>query len=1204
MTGVVIDSGPETKRVRRLVGIGLEPSLAGALARAVAESAPGSGEPGILWSTAADPTQLAEADIVLCAPRSAEVADRIAAAAHHADLIPMTGVGRRAARLADFDSATPAGRDALALAAGALGRAGLPIGPDLDRVLGAAGDTAQLVPTEAGGLRSLMVILQCLAHPSPTHHRLLVAWLRHAYADPDAAAPPLPTPHPRHGFWTPEQGVTNELPQLSGSGPVTVVAVPRSHVCADDDDHLRELWRALERHDHRVVGWFGRTADVGADLADLLPRIGIWINTRSYTLTGGDGSPELDEGMALLEELGTPQLSTLILHGQTRAEWEQSRTGASPATLAHQVAIPELQGGVAPIVIATRAATGDRLEAVPEQCEKVARLARRWLELAATPPDQRELAVVVVAHDPDKGKVGTASMLDVWESLWRWLVALHETGHDVELPGSGEELLAAVLEPPADGVPATHPRVLYAYPAADYVRDYAHVDRVITGRGAAPGEFDTDGVHLFVHGARFGKVTVICQPSFGYGADPATLLFNPDASPTHAFAATYTWISHHLRPHALLHFGTHGALEFMPGTQVGLKPTDYSDHLVADIPHLYLYVASNPSEAAIAKRRSYATIVNHLNPPLDRSELYGDLSLVRADVTALLAATDPVRRDELWQAVRGRATELGLDADVDPTRAEAVDGPERTAYLTSLFAALDEIADSLVSMGLHVLGEGIEPAQATAILTAAAELGNEELGLPAMLDDPHLPALVAAAQAGEPVPVRPGSVALSPTDAGWHAFLSGLRADLARSVEVESLLSAHQGRFVLPGPGGDPVRHRDMLPTGRNTFSVDPLRIPTPRVVRRGRDQAEALLAHAKEGDQWPETVSIVVWGIDTIKTLGEAPAQVFALLGVEPYADAEGAVTQLRVIPLEDLGRPRIDVVVTTSGVFRDMFPATLDLLDEAVRLVAQLDEPDDQNYLRRHCRQTADELGIDLAEAATRVFSSLQGRYGTGVSHTIDAGAWDSDADLGETYLRQQGHAYGRLGGAAATTLLRHALARVDVAFQNIDGAEQSLADNDDYLDHLGGMAAAISAASGGRKPRILTADNYSARARVRDLDAAIRLESRTRMLNPKWHHAMLEHGFQGVHEVAVRLAHTYGWAATTGAVDGWIFSAAAQTFLFDEGLRQQMTELNPAAVRAMADTLAEARDRDLWQPDDDESDRLDEVRDDLDDHIEGVA
>lgn len=1198
-----------------LVGIGLDGSLGSALAEACRRR-------NARWWTSEVDALPAGASVLLTAARDPESiarADR-AAAAVEAALLPVTVLGddQDVVRIGDFNSREQSGRDAVALAAGALARAGLPVGATVSEVLRVAAEAGHLVPVEAGALRTVCLVLQALAHPCDENHDLVVDLLQAALTE-EPWTGREPRRHPRHGFWAPETGVTERLDGLAaGDGPITVVAVSRNQVCSGNDDHLHELWGSLQAQHHRVLGWFGRTEDLLTDLDGLLDRVGVWINTRSYTLTGGDGSPELDQGTALLDRLGTIQLSALVLTAQTRQEWEDSAAGVSPATLAHQIAIPELQGGVAPIVIATRAPDSDRIAAVGEQCDKLARLARRWLDLADTPAGERELAIVLVAHDADKGKVGTASMLDVWESLWRWLRALAERGYDVEVPDSAQDLLAAVLSEPEDGAPATHPRVLHEYHAGDYLADYAHAERVVTGRGPAPGEFDTDGVHLFVHGARFGRVSVICQPSFGYGSDPATLLFNPDASPTHSFAATYTWISQHLKPDAILHFGTHGALEFMPGTQVGLKPYDYSDHLIGNIPHLYLYVASNPSEAAIARRRSYATIVNHLNPPLARSDLYGDLEVLRGDVRALLAATDPVRRDELWAQIRDQAAHLGLDADVDPAAATADPGQPRTDYLNSLFAALDEVAESLIALGLHILGEGVQPEQAGAILAATAEMGNEDHGLVSLLDDPRLPGLVKTVVAGGPV---------GDHDPEWYGFLTGLRDDLAHCTEIESLLDAHDGRYVLPGPGGDPVRHRAMLPTGRNTYSVDPLRIPTARAVRRGRQQAEALLAHARvdpstgsggvgdpstgsgdvggsSGDGWPETVSLVVWGIDTIKTLGEAPAQAFAMLGVEPYPDRTGEVNQLRVIPLSELGRPRIDVVIATSGVFRDMFPATLDLLDRAVHLVAALDESDEDNYLRKHCRETATELGISVDEAATRVFSSLQGRYGTGVSHTVEASAWDSDTDLGEIYLRRQGHAYGAMQGREAVRLLRAAMARVEVSFQNIDGAEQSLADNDDYLDHLGGMTAAVAAASGGRRPRVLTADNYSARAKVRDLDEAIRLESRTRMLNPKWYEAMLSHGFQGVHEVASRLSNTYGWSATTGAVDGWIFSAAAQTFLFDSELSDRMVALNPAAVRAMADTLAEARDRELWQPDASESDRLDEVRDDLDDHLEGVA
>lgn len=1188
-----------------LVGVGLEVSLAAALAEAIA-SRPAR---DVTWQVSEGGDVLEAADVVVVAARTPGVVSELSARLpDETDVVPLVALDDLSgARLAGFTGDGEQGRAALMAAAGALSRAGLPVPPELPALLRAAPDAAHLFPAEAGGLRAMALVLQCVAHPAPDNFALLVELLRSARA---LAPEPHRTPqrHPRHGFYHPDHGVVGSpivADPLPGSRErgwgdtdpgLTVVAVARTAVCSGNDAHLHHLWQELTREGHQVVGWFGTTEDVTDDFGRLVDDIGIWINTRCYTLTGGDGSPELEPGVELLAGLDTIQLSTLVLTSQTRAEWEGSGVGIGPATIAHQVAIPELQGGVAPIVIATRAPDSDRLVPVEEHCSKLARLARRHRRLATLPATQRTLAVVVVAHDPDKGRIGTASMLDVWRSLWLWMGALRESGHSVEVPNCPEDLLAAVLaEPDGDGGPATSPRVLHAYHAAQYLADHDQVERVVAGRGPAPGEFDSDGVHLFVHGAQFGNVTVICQPSFGYGPDPATLLFDPDASPTHAFAATYVWIRQHLQPDAVLHFGTHGALEFMPGTQLGLTPYDFTDHLIGDVPHHYLYVASNPSEAAIAKRRSYATIVNHLNPPLARSDLYGELASLRTDLTTLLGATDPARRAELWSRVREQATGLGLDEDADPTAAEAGEGPPRTAYLTSLFALLDEVADSLIALGLHVLGQGIRPEQSTAILTAAAELGDEDRGLPSLLGDPGLPGLVAAVVDD----TGPGT-----HDPHWYSFLAGLRDDLGHCPEITSLLAAQRGGYVRPGPGGDPVRHRDVLPTGRNTYSVDPLRIPTPRAVQRGRQQAEALLAHARTADGWPETVSVVMWGIDTIKTLGEAPAQAFALLGVEPCADANGEVTRLRVIPLAELGRPRMDVVITTSGVFRDMFGITMELLDRAVHLVARLEESDEDNYLRKHCRQTAAELGVTTDQAATRVFSSLHGRYGTGVNQLIDAGTWEDDSDLGEVYLRHQGHAYGRLEGREAVRLLRAALSRVDVAFQNIDGAEQSLADNDDYLAHLGGVTAAVVAATGGRRPRVLTADNYSARAKVRDLDEALRLEARTRMLNPKWHHAMLDHGYQGVHEVSSRLANTFGWAAATQQVDGWIFTAAARTFLFDEDLRERMVALNPAAVRAMADTLDEARDRALWQPDQDVSDQLDEVRDRLDDQLEGVA
>lgn len=1087
-------------------------------------------------------------------------------------------------RLGEFDPGRPelaaASRQLIREAAGALAAEGVPVPAELGPILRASGALAHRLP--AGDLRVLGLVIMSFRQLSTGNLELALRLLTRRAGPVPGPVDGLGVPElqPEHGLWHPAGTVP------AAGTPVIVVTCSRSQLFSGNDGHLRALFARLEQAGHRAVGWFGSTADLAVDLDPYADRIRLWVNARGFTLSGQHGTPELAEGLAALAGADVPMIAAITLSNQTLQEWLADATGLSQTAVAMQIAVPELQGGIAPLVIAGRDAATDELVAVDDQLDRLARLADRLIRLRAKPPAERRIAVVLVSHAPEKGSIGAAASLDVWASLHAFLGALAGAGYRVDVPRDGEATFDAVVDRAA---PATA-RVLARYHAADYLREYRSSRRIAAAWGQAPGEFDTDGEVFEVHGARFGNVTVCLQPSRGYGADPAGLLAKPDATPTHAFAACYTWLDRHLDPDLVLHFGTHGALEFMPGKQAGLVRTDFSDHLLDAIPHSYLYVASNPSEAAIAKRRSAATIVNHLSPPLADADLDGRLRGLRDDIAGCLAA-DPARRAERLTMITETAEAEGLHHDVGADLAMT----DPALYLERLAATLDEVAETLISVGLHRLGRGMDPEDTRAILRACCDQGCDERGLATLIDEPdRAQALVDAVITGGPG---------DDLDPGWYDYLAETMIKLNRNDELGALLHTLDGGFVQPGPGGDPIREPNVLPTGRNTYAIDPTTIPTAAAVRRGRESAQALLDKITDSGDLPESVALVIWGIETIKSRGETLGQAFALLGVEPYADSHGRVNRFRIIDPESLGRPRIDVVLTASGVFRDLFGQAMALLDEAVRAVAVLDEDPDQNYVRKHALEQARELGIDVADAATRVFSNAPGDYGSGVNHVVDASTWKTDLDLGELYTNRQAFAYGvTLAGAEAGRLFRSVLATVDVTFQNLDSAERSLADSDHYFEYLGGVSAAVKAA-GGRSPRVLVSDTYSPRARVRDIDEALRLESRTRLLNPRWYEAMLEHGFQGVREVAQRLDNTFGWSATVNAVDDWIYSAAAATFLFDDRLRDRMAAVNPAAVRSMALRLDEADRRGLWQPTDEERNRLDEVADLLEDAVEGV-
>ncbi|MFG2071850.1 magnesium chelatase subunit H [Nonomuraea maritima] len=1123
------------------------------------------------------------------------------------------------ARLGDFDAGSPRAEAAYRLVAAA---APDPLPPHAATVLGALGRLGPLVPEEAGDLRRLAQIVSSFHQLTAENVAVGVAALVHVLR-PDAQDDPgWPEPVRQHGFWHPDTGVVETWTPTTtkpGAGRVLLTCYP-TQVTSGNDAHLRALVAALEQHGLDVVGWLG-TLDQDGDLQAVtrVPDIDVCVNATGFTLSGAHGQPNVAFDVRFLAERDTPHFAVVPLFHQSVQQWRESPVGLAPRSVAMQIAIPELEGGVLSLVHAGRDEDGDALTGVKEHIRRIAETVARTVALSRMPAADKRVAFVVFSYPPDRGSVGSAAHLDVWASLHRTLLRLRDSGYTVDVPDTPEDLLGLAVTSDGGGVRSAT-AIADHYPAARYHRAAREeVERVSRFWGPPPGELDTDGVSIGIRGVRLGNVFIGVQPSHGYEGDPMALLFTPDASPSHSFTAFYTWLHHEFDPHALVHVGTHGALEFMPGAQAGLKPEDWPSLLVGTVPHFYLYCINNPSEGTIAKRRSNATLVSYLTPPLDNAGLYGVLSDLGDEI-----------RDARAIAASGGDITPRMDA-IDALAAEAelrVGHPhDPHARLAALQSAVDEIEQTLIPLGMHVVDRGISASEAGATLRACADYPRPERRLPALTealetaltegaaitdlppDDPErlaveaaLDAVVGAVLDDGPAPELP--VPPSVRD-GWIGFLTEMRDLLQDNDEVGALLHALDGGFVRPGPGGEPSRRMETLPTGRNLHALDPQRVPTPTAMLRGAAMAEKLLeeARARTG-AYPETVAIVVWGIDNVKNGGETVAQILALLGVEPLPDAAGRVERFRLIPLAELGRPRIDVVATLSGIFRDIFPTTITLLDRAFRAVAAADEPDEWNHLRAHARAQSARLGLSLDQAATRLWSTPPGQYGTGVNHVVDASAWDERGDLAEVYLRRMGHAWGADAlGERREDLLRASLATASVTFHSIDSAENSIGDVDHYYEYLGGLTAAV-AHTAGREPDVLVADGYQARPKLRTLTETMNLEARTRLLNPRWYEAQLAHGYQGVHAVTVRLENTFGMQATTGAVEEWVFTAAAHTYLFDDDLRTRMQESNPLAVLRFANRLAEARDRGLWTPSTDDSQHLDELVEHLDAVAEGVA
>jgi len=1040
-----------------------------------------------------------------------------------------------------------------------------------------------------------------------------------------------PRRYPDEGLYHPDAGGLGivedpgELPRRDGAGPQVGLLLMRSYVLSGNTAHYDAVIRALEERGIAPLPAFA----AGLDAREVVERyfdeehggvpIDALLSLTGFSLVGGPAYSDATAAQRILERLGVPYLNLQPLEFQTVEGWQEDPRGLTPLQSALMISIPELEGATGPLVFGGYSAGKDggrEAVPIPDRVERIADRIDALVELRRTPREERKVAVVLFNFPPNGGAVGTAAYLDVFASLHRTLEELARAGYRVEVPEDAEELRRRILEGNGEryGTPANvHARVK----GDDHVRRERHLEEIEATWGPAPGRELSDGRSIFVLGERFGEVFVGVQPPFGWEGDPMRLLFEGSFAPTHAFSAFYRWIREDFGAHACLHFGTHGALEFMPGKQVGLGAGCWPDRLIADLPHFYLYAANNPSEGTLAKRRAAATLVSYRTPPVVRAGLYrGFLELRRSlDAYRTLDSGSEEERARLLEAIgaQARAVDLLEEEAPDPTDKE-VEG---------LRSRLLELEHALVPHGLHVVGRPPGREERRELLEAAAEAGRPGRELPPLADvlglepDAELPEgvrralglatelLVAEEEAGADEATQilaTGGIPASHGDA-LARHLVELDRLLREDGEPEALVRALDGRYVPPVPGGDVIRNPEILPTGRNLYGFDPYGIPTARALAEGRAQARRLLERHRDGGHgFPETVAFVLWGTDNMKREGAPLAQVLALLGAEPRFDGYGRLTGARLLSLEELGRPRVDVVVTTSGIFRDLLPLQIRLLAEAARLAATADEPGDRNFVRRHALAQAQALDRPLEEAALRVFSNADGAYGAQVNQTVEGGTWAREEELGRVWLRRKGFAYGPDGRPVnAPELLSLALSGADLAYQNLDSVELGVSDVDQYVDSLGGMVRAAREA-GGEVPTYI-GDETRGRGRVRSLSEQIELETRTRVLNPRWYEPMLDHGYQGVRELESRITTALGWSATADAVPEWAWAGMGETFVLDPEMRRRLSEMNPTSAARMAGRLVEACDRGYWVPDPETEEALREASDELDDRLEGI-
>jgi magnesium chelatase subunit H len=626
----------------------------------------------------------------------------------------------------------------------------------------------------------------------------------------------------------------------------------------------------------------------------------------------------------------------------------------------------------------------------------------------------------------------------------------------------------------------------------------------------------------------------------------------------------------------------------MPGKQTGLDGDSWPDRLIGDLPNLYLYAANNPSEGALAKRRGQATLVSYMTPPLAAAGLYRGLLDLKASLDRHRAAPPEAteERAQLAELIQAQAAAVDLAAP-EPAWADPV------REMAGMTAKILELEYALIPHGLHVVGQPPTAEERADMLEAVAEAAHGARPARDMLDAIAGGASAEAAAAGRAA------------DLPLLRRLAELDRLLAEDHELPALIAALDGRFIRPAPGGDLLRSPDVLPTGRNLHGFDPFRIPSAFAMADGARQAAKLLArHAEEAGALPRTVAIVLWGADNLKTEGGPIAQALALIGARPRIDGYGRVCGAELVPLAELGRPRIDVMATLSGIFRDLLPIQTRMLAEAAYLAASADEPVEMNHVRAHALDHVARHGGDLETAALRVFSNADGAYGANVNQLVDSGAWDDENELAEAYTRRKCFAYGMSGEPKAQPeLLGRVLARVDLAYQNLESVELGVTTIDHYFDTLGGIGRAVRRAKGVAAPTYI-GDQTRGEGQVRTLAEQVALETRTRMLNPKWYEGMLKHGHEGVRQIEASVTNTVGWSATTGEVAPWVYQRMTETFVLDEAMRKRLAELNPKASARLANRLIEAHERNYWTPDPATLDALRRAGEELEDRLEGVS
>ena len=946
------------------------------------------------------------------------------------------------------------------------------------------------------------------------------------------------------------------------------------------------------------------------------------VSTIGFPLVGGpagsmEGARQVEVAQRILSLKNVPYLVAAPLLIQDIYSWTRQGIGGLQSVVLY--ALPELDGAIDSIPLG--GLVGEKIYLIPERVQRLTGRLKHWIALRQTPAAARRLAIILYGFPPGYGATGTAALLNVPRSLLKFLQALKDQGYTVgDLPVDGEELIRqvkaadAAIEHSSRSSASANNQPQIQNPTTVSVRTleswlgYLRSHRIekqwksLTGSG-----IKTYGDEYLLGGIQFGNIWIGVQPPLGISGDPMRLMFERDLTPHPQYAAFYQWLQKGFQAHAVVHFGMHGTVEWLPGSPLGNTGYSWPDILLGNLPNLYIYAANNPSESMLAKRRGYGVVISHNVPPYGRAGLYKELMTLQELISEY--REDPEKNYALKPAICQKVVDTGLDADCPfeeakrlgiaftPENAKLFSAEAFNRYLIKLYDYLQIVAERLFSSGLHTLGEPPDPAQLASYLQAYF---GEALS-PELVESISNPRAESRESLNSQLKLEANQGKSSKSPIAEALQIRDLL--IQTGDELTNLLRGLNGEYIPAAPGGDLLRDGlGVLPTGRNIHALDPYRMPSPAAYERGKAIAHQLLAqHLQEHKSYPETIAVMLWGLEAIKTRGESLGIVLELVGAEPVKEGTGRVVRYELKPLSALAHPRIDVLANLSGIFRDSFVNIIELLDDLFRRAAAAAEPITQNFIRKHALALQAQ-GVENPSA--RLFANPAGDFGSLVNDQVIAANWESGEELGQTWRERNRFSYGRQDkGEARPEILKTLLQSTEQIVQEIDSVEYGLTDIQEYYANTGALKQAAENQRG-KKVKASFVESFSKDTTPRALEDLLRLEYRTKLLNPKWAEAMADQGSGGAFEISQRMTALIGWGGTTDFQESWVYDQAADAYAFDPAMAEKLREANPEAFRNIIGRMLEAHGRGFWHPDPDKLSKLRSLYDLTDEAIEGVT